>query len=133
MHSFICLFFFSLLKTRRSRGYCFIYFESLKSAIRAVESSYHLRIDNRSVRVDYSITNHPRSPGTYERYKEEINRNYDNSRHRSYRRAHSPSPRRKHFYCFLFIDFFKYFFLWFSFSFKATIVNHSTMYHLTAM
>lgn len=91
----IFVYFFRLiLKTRRSRGYCFIYFESMKSAVRAVESSHHLRIDNRFVRVDYSITSRPRSPGSYERYKDEM-RHHNGLRHRSHRR-HSPSPRREY-------------------------------------
>lgn len=72
----------------------------MKSAVRAVESSLNLRIDNRYVRVDYSITNRPRSPGSFDRYKDEMNRYYNSSRHRSNRRPYSPSPppssRRKY-------------------------------------
>lgn len=90
-------------QTGRSRGYCFVYFESLKSATRAVESSANLRIDSRYVRVDYSITARPRSPGYYERHKDDVKGGgygMDHSRqHRSQRngRGHSLSPRRK--YC----------------------------------
>lgn len=94
-----CLFvFFSVyFQTRRSRGYCFVYFDSLKSAQRAVDASVNLRIDSRYVRVDYSLTNRPRSPGSYERYKEELRSYSDSSRYRSTnRRGHSLSPRRKH-------------------------------------
>lgn len=87
--------FYFTLQTRRSRGYCFVYFDTVKSAIRAVESSANLRIDYRQVRVDFSITSRPRSPGSYERYKDEISRYYDYSRSRSHRRPQSPSPRRK--------------------------------------
>ncbi|XP_055317486.1 transformer-2 protein homolog alpha-like isoform X2 [Sitodiplosis mosellana] len=83
-------------KTRRSRGYCFVYFESMKSATRAVESSTNLRIDNRYVRVDYSITSRPRSSGSSDRYKDEVNR-YASARNRSnHRRVHSPSPPRRY-------------------------------------
>lgn len=96
-------------QTGRSRGYCFVYFESLKSSIRAVESSANLRIDSRYVRVDYSMTTRPRSPGYYERHKEYDVKGgggggygMDHSRHRrsSQRngRGHSPSPRRKYYY-----------------------------------
>lgn len=84
-------------QTRRSRGYCFVYFDSLKSAIRAVESSANLRIDSRYVRVDYSMTTRPRSPGYLDRHKDGYG--VDHSRHRSQRngRGHSPSsPRRKY-------------------------------------
>ncbi|XP_055317488.1 transformer-2 sex-determining protein-like isoform X3 [Sitodiplosis mosellana] len=83
-------------RTRRSRGYCFVYFESMKSATRAVESSTNLRIDNRYVRVDYSITSRPRSSGSSDRYKDEVNR-YASARNRSnHRRVHSPSPPRRY-------------------------------------
>lgn len=91
---FVCVCCCHHFQTRRSRGYCFVYFESLKSAIRAVESSAHLRIDSRHVRVDYSLTTRPRSPGAYERCKDELRSYSDSSRHRSSRRAHSLSPRR---------------------------------------
>ncbi|XP_031622081.1 transformer-2 protein homolog alpha-like isoform X2 [Contarinia nasturtii] len=82
-------------KTRRSRGYCFIYFETIKGAVRAVESSVNLRIDGRYVRVDYSITSRPRSPGSFDRYKDAMSR-YNNSRHRLKRRPQSPSPPRRY-------------------------------------
>lgn len=87
-------------QTRRSRGYCFVYFDSLKSAIRAVESSANLRIDSRYVRVDYSMTTRPRSPGFNDRYKDDMKGGYgiEHLRHRSQRngRGLSPSPRRKY-------------------------------------
>lgn len=73
----------------------------MKSAIRAVESSVNLRIDSRYVRVDYSMTTRPRSPGYYDRHKDDIKGGggygMDHSRHRSQRngRGHSPSPLRR--------------------------------------
>lgn len=76
-------------QTRRSRGYCFVYFESLKCAIRAVESSADLRIGSRYVRVDYSITNRPRSP-VHDRCRDE---QYRDQRYRTRERSLSP-PRR---------------------------------------
>lgn len=78
----------SPLQTRRSRGYCFIYFDSLKSAIRAVEASSNLRIDSRYVRVDYSITTRARSPGAY---RDDIKTGYGSR----IIRVRSPSPSRR--------------------------------------
>lgn len=71
-----------LFQTRRSRGYCFVYFESIKGAIEAVEASTDLRIHSRYVRVDFSITNRPRSPITH-RHKYEYSRSSRYSRDRS--------------------------------------------------
>lgn len=83
------LFIILHIQTRRSRGYCFIYFETLKSAMRAVESSDDLRIDSRYVRVDYSITNRPNSKPIHERNRDEYHRNM-----RSRNRSSSPSYYR---------------------------------------
>lgn len=72
------------MKTGRSRGYCFVYFSSLKDAIRAVESSGNLRIDARYVRVDYSITDRPRDSVQYER-----------KRHHDQHSRHGSPPRHR--------------------------------------
>jgi len=93
-------------KTGRSRGFAFVYFESLEDAKLAKEQCTGLEIDSRRIRVDYSITQRPHTPtpgiymgrptiltdhsssggggggGRYDRY--------DRSERRSYRR--SPSP-----------------------------------------
>lgn len=86
-------YFFGHLQTRRSRGYCFIYFQTLKSAVRAVESSWDLRIDSRYVRVDYSITNRPNSKTNHERgSRNEYHRNPRN-RNRSLSPPHNRGER----------------------------------------
>lgn len=92
------------VQTQRSRGYCFIYFDTLKSAIRAVESSSNLRIDSRYVRVDYSITTRARSPASVARYYDRANEakaaSYGQERERSWNRSRSgrgrsQSPNRR--------------------------------------
>lgn len=101
-------------QTRRSRGYCFVYFESLKCAVRAVESSSALRIDARYVRVDYSITNRPRSPPP-DRVRDGCCREF---RYRSHR-VRSPSPRhRKHFHWIFFLQIILNFDFGFRFRFR---------------
>lgn len=49
-------------KTGRSRGFAFVYFESLEDAKLAKEQCTGLEIDGRRIRVDYSITQRPHTP-----------------------------------------------------------------------
>lgn len=49
-------------KTGRSRGFAFVYFESLEDAKVAKEQCTGLEIDGRRIRVDYSITQRPHTP-----------------------------------------------------------------------
>jgi transformer-2 protein len=49
-------------KTGRSRGYGFIYFAHLEDAKVAKEQCNGMEIDDRKIRVDYSITKKPHSP-----------------------------------------------------------------------
>ncbi|KAH8305927.1 hypothetical protein KR018_004129, partial [Drosophila ironensis] len=53
--------------THRSRGFCFIYFEKLSDARVAKDACSGLEIDDRRIRVDYSITQraHTPTPGIY--------------------------------------------------------------------
>lgn len=61
--------------------------------MRAVESSWNLRIDSRYVRVDYSITNRPISKTNHERAsRDEYHRNM-RSRNRSSSSSHYRSER----------------------------------------
>lgn len=49
-------------KTGRSRGFCFVYFEDMNDAKVAKDNTNGLEIDNRRIRVDYSITQRPHTP-----------------------------------------------------------------------
>lgn len=50
------------IQTGRSRGFAFVYFESLEDAKLAKEQCTGLEIDGRRIRVDYSITQRPHTP-----------------------------------------------------------------------
>ncbi|XP_011500657.1 PREDICTED: transformer-2 protein homolog alpha isoform X2 [Ceratosolen solmsi marchali] len=54
-------------KTKRPKGFCFVYFESLEDAKVAKEQCSGMDIDGRRIRVDYSITEraHTPTPGIY--------------------------------------------------------------------
>lgn len=54
-------------KTGRSRGFCFVYFESAEDAKEAKNQCSGMEIDERKIRVDYSITlrAHTPTPGQY--------------------------------------------------------------------
>jgi len=54
-------------QTGRSRGFAFIYYESMEDAKAAKESCNGIDIDNRRIRVDFSITQraHTPTPGIY--------------------------------------------------------------------
>ncbi|XP_022225764.1 transformer-2 sex-determining protein isoform X2 [Drosophila obscura] len=54
-------------QTNRSRGFCFIYFENVADARVAKDSCCGMEIDNRRIRVDFSITQraHTPTPGVY--------------------------------------------------------------------
>ncbi|KAH8348170.1 hypothetical protein KR084_004958, partial [Drosophila pseudotakahashii] len=53
--------------THRSRGFCFIYFENLEDARVAKDACSGIEVDDRRIRVDYSITQraHTPTPGVY--------------------------------------------------------------------
>ncbi|KAK4023311.1 transformer-2 protein homolog alpha isoform X2 [Daphnia magna] len=81
-------------KTGRSRGFAFVYFESLEDAKLAKEQCTGLEIDGRRIRVDYSITQRPHTPtpGIYMGRPTITSGRYDkyDRNERGYRR--SPSP-----------------------------------------
>ncbi|XP_043270042.1 transformer-2 protein homolog beta-like isoform X3 [Venturia canescens] len=54
-------------KTGRSRGFCFVYFESIENAKVAKEQCSGMGIDGRRIRVDFSVTQraHTPTPGIY--------------------------------------------------------------------
>jgi len=54
-------------KTGRSRGFAFVYFESMDDARAAKDAMCDTEIDGRRIRVDYSITkrSHTPTPGVY--------------------------------------------------------------------
>lgn len=55
------------LQTGKSRGFAFVYFDSVKSATNAKNDCSGMEIDGRRIRVDYSITQraHTPTPGIY--------------------------------------------------------------------
>ncbi|CAG9818542.1 unnamed protein product [Phaedon cochleariae] len=95
-------------KTGRSRGFAFVYFESSEDAKVAKDQCTGMKINGKSIRVDFSITERPHTPtpGIYmgkPTYKYERERDrYDRRRGdrddyyyeggRSSRRRRSPSP-----------------------------------------
>ncbi len=93
-------------KSGRSRGFCFVYYESDEDAKTAKEQCTGMEIDGRRIRVDFSITQraHTPTPGiymgnpTYTRDDRKWKRrNYydDDYSYRGYKR--SPSPYRSRY------------------------------------
>ncbi|XP_043463786.1 transformer-2 protein homolog beta-like isoform X2 [Leptopilina heterotoma] len=87
-------------KTRRSRGFSFVYFESPEDAKVAKEQCTGMEIDGRRIRVDFSITQraHTPTPGIYMGKPTHLNeREFSGSRRRegSYRRSPSPYYRKR--------------------------------------
>ncbi|XP_055597581.1 transformer-2 protein homolog beta-like [Uranotaenia lowii] len=93
-------------KTKASRGFGFVYFREQEGATIAKEQCNGMTVHERSIRVDYSVTDRPHTPtpGIYmgERSKERTRvrssygyrgRSYDDEHDRS-RRSYSRSPRR---------------------------------------
>lgn len=62
-----CNLIIFVLQSGRSRGFCFVYFESYEDAKVAKEQCTGMEIDGRRIRVDYSITQraHTPTPGIY--------------------------------------------------------------------
>ncbi|CAL8095189.1 unnamed protein product [Orchesella dallaii] len=92
-------------QTGRSRGFAFIYFESVDDAKAAKDSCNGIEIDGRRIRVDFSITQraHTPTPGIYmgkpTRRRDDYYRGYRRSpsphhRRRRHSRSRSYSPRR---------------------------------------
>jgi len=92
-------------QTGRSRGFAFIYFESVEDAKAAKDSCNGIEIDGRRIRVDFSITQraHTPTPGIYmgkpTRRRDDYYRGYRRSpsphhRRRRHSRSRSYSPRR---------------------------------------
>ncbi|XP_060659884.1 transformer-2 sex-determining protein isoform X1 [Drosophila nasuta] len=93
--------------TRRSRGFCFIYFENLNDARTAKDACTGMDVDGRRIRVDYSITQraHTPTPGVYMgqpsrsariRSREEGSRDGSRSRRRYREASSSVSPYDSH-------------------------------------
>uniref|UniRef100_A0A8C5A003 Transformer-2 protein homolog beta n=2 Tax=Gadus morhua TaxID=8049 RepID=A0A8C5A003_GADMO len=49
-------------QSRRSRGFCFVYFETREDAKEAKERANGMELDGRRIRVDFSITKRPHTP-----------------------------------------------------------------------
>lgn len=93
-------------KTGRSRGYGFVYFKNGEDAKVAKEQCTGMEIDNKRVRVEYSLsqTPHPPTPGYYmgkrRRFRDDrpfrrfdsYDRNNRDRYDRNNRRSRSPSP-----------------------------------------
>ncbi|XP_037051889.1 transformer-2 protein homolog alpha isoform X4 [Bradysia coprophila] len=79
--------------TGRSRGFCFVYFDRTEDATVARDHCTGMEIDNRRIRVDYSITLRPHEP-TPGIYKGRSTRSHY-ERDRSDGRRRSPSPYRE--------------------------------------
>jgi len=87
----------------RSRGFAFIYYESVHDASDAKKEMNGMELDGKKIRVDFSITKraHTPTPGMYmgrptggRSRTERDDRGYDRGHDRDYdRRRRSPSPR----------------------------------------
>ncbi|XP_059619744.1 transformer-2 protein homolog beta isoform X2 [Phlebotomus argentipes] len=96
------------VKTGRSRGFCFVYFNRSEDAKVAKENCSGLEVDGRRMRVDYSITQraHTPTPGVYMgqptgRFREQSrsHRDDDDKESRSrYLNKRSASPYRRRRY-----------------------------------
>ncbi|XP_019876413.1 transformer-2 protein homolog alpha isoform X4 [Aethina tumida] len=93
-------------KTGRSRGFSFVYFETSEDAKIAKENCTGMKINGKSIRVDYSITEraHTPTPGIYMgkptyKYSDRYDRrrgDREGSRY-SHRRSPSPYYRRRRY------------------------------------
>ncbi|KAG0178805.1 transformer 2 beta [Apophysomyces sp. BC1034] len=86
-------------RQNQSRGFGFVYFENQEDATRARDATNGLMVDNRKIRVDYSMTHKPHTPtpGFYMgEPREDFRRGFRRrrSRSRSYRRS-QPSYRSR--------------------------------------
>lgn len=63
----IVISYFTFLQTGKSRGFAFVYFESTDDAKVAKDQCTGMKINGKSIRVDYSITEraHTPTPGIY--------------------------------------------------------------------
>uniref|UniRef100_A0A0K2T2J0 Transformer 2 beta homolog (Drosophila) [Latimeria chalumnae] n=1 Tax=Lepeophtheirus salmonis TaxID=72036 RepID=A0A0K2T2J0_LEPSM len=87
----------SSLQTGRSRGFAFVYFESLEDSKAAKEAMCDQEIDGRRIRVDYSITKRPHTPtpGVYMGRPTFYSRGERGYRGGGFRRSPSPYYRRE--------------------------------------
>jgi len=87
-------------KTGRSRGFGFIYFETLEGAISAKEGATGAEIDGQRIRIDFSITKRPHTPtpgiymGRPSRRRDDYGRSPSPYYSRRRSRSYSYSPRR---------------------------------------
>jgi transformer-2 protein len=91
-------------KTNESRCYGFVYFENLEDATSARKELNGIKLDEKTIRVDYSITQkaHKPTPGRYMgNIRRDNRRDYRSSYRRSYRsrsisRSRSRSRSSRH-------------------------------------
>ncbi|KAI9271987.1 hypothetical protein BY458DRAFT_489687 [Sporodiniella umbellata] len=87
-------------RTNKSRGFGFVYFKDQKEATRARDALNGTDIDERKIRVDYSVTHRPHTPTPGQYMGERRPDFYDRGRrYRDRRRSRSPSyERRRRYY-----------------------------------
>ncbi|CEP17234.1 hypothetical protein [Parasitella parasitica] len=94
-------------RSNRSRGFGFVYFKDQSEATRARDALNGMDIDDRKIRVDYSVTHRPhtptpgeymgeRKPG-YERDRGSYRHGGRDDRRGGRRRERSRSPRRRYY------------------------------------
>ncbi|CAO3619293.1 unnamed protein product [Mucor fragilis] len=94
-------------RSNRSRGFGFVYFKDQTEATRARDALNGMDIDDRKIRVDYSVTHRPhtptpgeymgeRKPG-YERDRGSYRQGGRDDRRGGRRRERSRSPRRRYY------------------------------------
>ncbi|KAI8072228.1 uncharacterized protein B0P05DRAFT_473907, partial [Gilbertella persicaria] len=87
-------------RSNRSRGFGFVYFKDQNDATRAREALNGMEIDDRQIRVDYSVTHRPHTPtpGEYMGERKSTGRYDRDRRGGDYRRRRSRSPPRRRYY-----------------------------------
>lgn len=92
------------MQSNRSRGFGFVYFKEQSDATRARDALNGIDIDDRKIRVDYSVTHRPHTPTPGEYMGERKIPRFDRDRRShggGYRdrrgRSRSRSPRRRYY------------------------------------
>jgi transformer-2 protein len=84
------------VKTRSFRGYCFIYYTSLRDAAEAAQATNGLEVRDKRIRVDFSYTQRPHTPtpGFYRGHRGR-NRSFERHPPRRYRSRSGDRSQRE--------------------------------------
>jgi transformer-2 protein len=87
------------VKTRSFRGYCFIYYTSLRDAAEAAKATNGLEVRDKRIRVDFSYTQRPHTPtpGFYRGHRGR-NRSFERHPPRRHRSRSRDDRSQREFY-----------------------------------